>query len=248
VKRWTVALSLLVHAGAALGFVAFSFWKIEKLHAKEDLTQVALGTTAPPPGDPAPAPAAPAEAKLKVETPKRPDEVVQPTDQKVAPDSGSGTAPADPNARTAPGGTGDGCDGCDPDGTGEDPFAPPGHPPGIGTSLDRPDTVPEPPAKPALVPIGELRRVSGDPQIQLPPAALGQVRDAGKTRLEVTALLCVDETGAPESVSFRQPSGFPAVDDAIRAGMRTWRYAPFTVDGRPARACAIVRFTYQLTE
>lgn len=248
VVRVTVGLSLLVHVACGLAFVVVSFWRIDKLKAKEAQITFAAMPSAPP-GDPAPAPARPPDAAARKDVrPKRPAETVQPTDQVVPPatDEPQG-GPVNPTATTATGGTGDGCEGCDPEGQGATPFAgaqPPGDDPFQGPE-------PEPPPQPKeskIVPQEALdaRLVSDNTKIPLSTATLSQIVAAGQTQVKVRLKLCIDESGVPSSATITSPSGFDSVDDTVRAGVMAWRYRPVRDEGRARQECAIVSFTYNV--
>ena len=202
----------------------------------------ALAMSAPPPGEPSAVPAAPRHAAPR--TARAPAELTQPSDAQAPVDPTSGpVGAADPSAT----GGGGGCEGCEPDGTGHDPFATGG--PAVDFTPPPVDPTP-PPAEPKLIPqhMIEGSRISGDAQIALPAAVLSSLHAQGVRAFSVSAKLCVDEGGAPASVTFRQSSGYPDVDRAIDAGMRSWRYRPYVVDGQPIQACFVVVFKYKITE
>ena len=64
------------------------------------------------------------------------------------------------------------------------------------------------------------------------------------TPIRRPAKVCVAATGAIEQVHVLKSSGFPAYDEALRAGVRAWRYRPFVINGSAAKVCSIVNFIY----
>lgn len=53
--------------------------------------------------------------------------------------------------------------------------------------------------------------------------------------------LCISEEGKVYDVSVVQGTGQPALDDSWIAALKTWRYTPYTRDGKPVRACRVER-------
>jgi TonB family protein len=90
----------------------------------------------------------------------------------------------------------------------------------------------------------ESLRVAGDKDIYPDQATRDAIAQAGKTRLVVPLKVCVDATGAIEQVHVLKSSGFPAYDEALRVGVRAWRYRPFVINGSAAKVCSIVQFIY----
>jgi hypothetical protein len=56
--------------------------------------------------------------------------------------------------------------------------------------------------------------------------------------------ICLDESGAPESILPIRSTGFANYDRELLAGMREWRYEPYVLDGVPTPVCTGVVFIY----
>lgn len=67
---------------------------------------------------------------------------------------------------------------------------------------------------------------------------------SGKPAIAVVKL-CLDFEGAVDSVRLIKSSGYADYDKRIVEGVRTWRYRPYTVDGRRAKACSAITFIYK---
>jgi protein TonB len=115
---------------------------------------------------------------------------------------------------------------------GEGPAAPPPPPP--------------PPAPPQNVAPSmlEAQRIAGDKNIQPDDATKIEILRSGKERLVASWKLCISATGDVASANLLKSSGFPAYDEKMRAGIKTWRYRPYQVNGKPAPVCTAVTFIY----
>ena len=72
--------------------------------------------------------------------------------------------------------------------------------------------------------------------MKLPPA----LNRAGM-RLWVLAKLCVRSDGQVERVSLLRGAD-PTLDPLVIATLQTWRYRPYSVNGRPVPFCTNVRY------
>jgi hypothetical protein len=70
------------------------------------------------------------------------------------------------------------------------------------------------------------------------PNRIGDRMPISSPRPQAGALVCIDATGAVDSVVVVRPSGRYAFDDALRRTIRYWRFAPFVVNGQPMPVCA----------
>jgi protein TonB len=235
-RQWTVALSVIVHVGAAAAFVVFSFWKIDRLAYKDRLPPVRAGVELPYGNPPQAKAATPKVPKVK----RDPAALAQPSDKKPDPgqaDPGGGqtapTGPSDPSAPT--------CEGCSLDGNPEVPPGITGDPFGGG----RPEIPEATPEKPQAVTLETMaaRRVSGEEQIQLDASVLAQLPTG---TVQVNVLVCVDTDGSA-SATVRRSSGYAAVDDTVARGVRGWRFKPYEVGGVAQRACFMQPFSYQIS-
>jgi protein TonB len=228
--RITVAVSVFLHAGAVVAALVASVWTIDKLRPKYVAVEWAEPTTPPPPPMATAAPAAPAavSAKRPVATPAV--AVTQPTT--TTPTTTTTTTPTvDPGGGGPPGGT-------DPGGGGTGP----GIPGGTGTE----PVVAEPPPEKVSIEALAALRISGDPQIRLPPSVLRALADEGVHRADIMVRLCLSASGVPQTVEILKSSGHQQADDQVRDGVRSWRYRPYTVNGRAVPACAAVLMRYEI--
>ena len=113
---------------------------------------------------------------------------------------------------------------------------------------DAPPAVPPPSDVPprAL----EAKRISGERIIMPAMAIRDQIgRSApGTVTFLVPVKVCVDTTGRPFAITILRSSGYAGYDADLTNGIATWRYRPFTIDGRPAPACGLVNFAYKQTK
>ena len=58
--------------------------------------------------------------------------------------------------------------------------------------------------------------------------------------------MCLNDQGVPYKVrALRGPTGFPDYEKKLKAGVSTWRYRPFLVDGNPVKVCTSVTFIFE---
>jgi len=62
----------------------------------------------------------------------------------------------------------------------------------------------------------------------------------------VTLRVDLDETGAVARAAVQTSSGHPKLDEAALAAVGSWKCAPVTRDGAPARAVALQPFDFIL--
>ncbi len=98
-----------------------------------------------------------------------------------------------------------------------------------------PPTPPTPTAVP-IVPPNAVKRISGE---------LPQISTINRTREELpksaSAKVCIDRSGAVTSVAVLKISGDIATK--LADAIRTWRYTPYAVDGKPSAACFVASFS-----
>lgn len=93
----------------------------------------------------------------------------------------------------------------------------------------------------------EGSRIAGDKSILPNAATRDEIRKSGKDKVVGAFKLCIDSRGAPTSVSKLKRTGFEAYDRDIDAGMKTWRYKPYVVNGKPVPVCTAITFIYAQT-
>lgn len=122
-------------------------------------------------------------------------------------------------------------------------------------SLDRRSYCKQPPpppggvAIPSLVPTTVRReslenlRLEGDPAIQ---PRLDDALAIATEELGVVAIvkMCLDREGSVSEATLLETSCFDDYDAKLLAGVRSWRYRPFLVDGQPAPVCTSYTFVY----
>jgi protein TonB len=226
-------------AGLIIFAIIWSLFHIEELAPPS--VAVTFFAAAPPPPPPPP------PAKKKRDTPK-PKPVVQPTVQQVKQPLVQPKVKEpepEPDKEDEQGVEG-GVEGGVPGGViggvlgGERDKAPPPPPP----------PKPEPPAPPKVVQatVLESQKISGSVP-SLPPT----VKDSAFTALGnqpgmLTAMfkVCIGPDGAIAQVNLLKPSGSAALDDFIRANLRTWRYRPYMINGKPTPICGTKVFNVNL--
>lgn len=131
----------------------------------------------------------------------------------------------------------------EPADAGDDDGLPPGDPNGLETGIDTSYTPPQPTFLPPKVAKGQL---AIDPQsdrhrARLPPA-LARVG----TTVALLLKICVDREGNVLDVKVLKSDDATAEPNIISA-VRTWRYTPYKVDGRPVPFCTTVRYEVRAT-
>lgn len=111
---------------------------------------------------------------------------------------------------------------------------------------DLPPPPPPPPPPPRNVPPTELERnrVAGVKEIAPDAETRAKMIADKKAKVVGSWKLCLDREGTPTTVLVLKSTGYKAYDDAIAAGVRGWRYKPYTVDGRAVAVCTAVTFIY----
>jgi hypothetical protein len=211
-RRITYAMSLLLHAVALCVAVASGFWKVDELSLPAAAITLRTIATPPPPPPPAGAPRRTSRRVSKVAQP-RSKQVVQPPEDLPKEEEETPDGPVG-EKEGVPGGI-------------------------VGSHGIGP---PPPPVKETFVPpkvaTGRLAIDPYDERYQARlPAALAR---AG---MSLWALLkvCVGVDGQVNEVTVIRGAD-PAVDPIIVAAIKTWRYHPYTVDGRPVPFCTNVRY------
>ncbi len=103
------------------------------------------------------------------------------------------------------------------------------------------------PNGPDIIPPRELekQRIAGKSTIYPDAKATAELDKLGKARVIESLKLCIDETGAVESVIAVKRTGSPAYDQELEDTMRTWKFKPWVIDGKPKAACTAFTFIYQ---
>jgi TonB family protein len=211
-RRLTYALSLLLHGALLVVGVTASFWRVDELSPPS--IPLTFATFSPPPPPPAPRAAG---SRRNTPRPRPRAALTQPTPATVP----APTEATTDSEREGPAGNEIGSETSTCQGP---------HCIGIGDAPARflPPTVAR--GQLAIDPQDERYRV------HLPTA----MATAG---MSVWALvkICVGVDGNVSQVKILK-SADPALDPTIVAVLRTWRYQPYTLDGRPVPFCTTVRY------
>jgi protein TonB len=226
-RRLTVILSLAFHGALIVVAFVHSFWHIEEL-SPPTVTVTFLSATPPPPPPPPP-PKRKAAPKVKPVTQKplvqpKPDELMQPRnkpEEKPTEDQGA----EDGVEGGVSGGVSAGVSA-----------APPPPPPPPPPKRDEPPKL----LPPALASQQLLTDPRNDRQyaVVMPPA----FGTAGM-RLWAMVKICVSTQGNVADAKIIK-SMDPAVDALLVDKIKTWKYKPFSIDGRPTPFCYNLRYEH----
>lgn len=244
-RRWRVALALNIAGFATAGLIGFT-WLMDKMMIAQVapptahfvMVQMAMESLAPPP----PPPAAPALKPEPEHDPVVDEDPLTPPDTFVEPLPAARPRVARVLGTGAPDSKGTLPFGGPPGLTGLIGSIPGGLPrdPGVAT---RPDPRPGPPTR-APLPIATVRA-----QAIYAPAPdqskLGATKAAMFDRRagENETSFCVDADGRTTDVrTTKKFPNDPRVDEICRDTIKTWRFKPFLVDGKPTRTCSVQVF------
>jgi TonB family protein len=59
---------------------------------------------------------------------------------------------------------------------------------------------------------------------------------------------CVSTAGAVKNVQIVKSSGYPELDQAIKSAVNSWRFRPYSVNGKAVEACTAKIFQFLLTD
>jgi protein TonB len=121
----------------------------------------------------------------------------------------------------------------------------------LGGELGGSPPPPPPPAKsaPAIAPQNAIDAllISGEQRISPSDDTKLKIKRDGKSQIVASIKMCVNASGSVYSTDVIKSSGYPAYDAKLEAGMRTWKYKPYTIDGNAVDVCTIVTFIYKQT-
>jgi hypothetical protein len=116
------------------------------------------------------------------------------------------------------------------------PLVVPPTPPVVGASLPKPAIIP---------PLSfESYQIAGERNIFPDDVTKAEIARAGTQRIMIPVKVCMDTTGRVDVAELIKGTGFPAYDAKLVAGVLTWRYRPYLVNGTPVPVCSIVQFVY----
>ena len=107
-----------------------------------------------------------------------------------------------------------------------------------------------PPAPPLNAPPTALERnrIAGDKNIVPDDATKNEIAKRRVPRVIGSFKLCLDITGDIADVKMLKSTGFPAYDARLQEGIRTWKYRPFLIDGKPTPVCSAATFIYSQSD
>jgi len=92
----------------------------------------------------------------------------------------------------------------------------------------------------------EGHRIEGNPQIAPPDTVKQAMQRSGLDSLTGAVKMCLNQRGGVRSLRVLRSTGYAEYDQRLLAGMRTWRYDPYTLDGGAAvSVCTVVTFIYR---
>ncbi len=217
-----VGISIAVHVFGITFLLVRSYWVLTKL----DLPDVEVALRAPPPPPPPPPPASDPPDEIPDEIVREVDETVQPDPERDEPED----AMTEEEFEGVAGGVEGGVTGGQLGGV-------------VGGAIDGSGAPPPeaPPDEPDVVPPDQLTRVSGDQNIMPDTRTQDRIRRDGRDVVTAQVRMCLDATGAVDSLDVQQSSGYSAYDDRILSNMRQWRY---DLD-RAHPVCTTITFNYR---
>ncbi len=91
----------------------------------------------------------------------------------------------------------------------------------------------------------ENRRLAGERAIGPDDMTKEHIHDKGIAAVRADVLMCLDETGAPTTITMTSSSCVPDYDARILEKMAEWRYKPFEISGKSAAICTTVTYVYR---
>jgi protein TonB len=227
-RRLVFVISVALHAALLTGAVAHSFWQVDELSpVGVTITFIQAMAAPPPPPPPPPAAAVAEKARPKAKKPRlEVPEIVQPAPPPVE------QPPEEKPAEVAEAGE-------------QEESAPEGQPGGVeggvaGGVLGRIDPTPPPPPPPTapitIAPsVGASYRLTDLDDPRYRPSLPSAINRPGMSVWGVFRI-CVAANGNVSDVTIIK-SADALVDNDWIAKMKTWRYRPYSVDGRPVPFC-----------
>lgn len=90
-----------------------------------------------------------------------------------------------------------------------------------------------------------IQRVDGDKRISPDIITLAEIQRSEKTNVVGVFQVCVDSKGDVADIGVVRSTDFRSYDAKIQRQIRTWRYQPVLIDGKPAPFCTMVTLVYQ---
>jgi serine/threonine-protein kinase len=98
-----------------------------------------------------------------------------------------------------------------------------------------------------LVPPATLKGlIASSTSIEPPDNVQHQMMRDEVKKASAVIKVCIGNDGAVTTASVARSSGYPAYDQELVAGVRTWRYRPYMVNGQATPACSAVAFAFAI--
>ncbi len=89
------------------------------------------------------------------------------------------------------------------------------------------------------------QRIDGDKRIAPDTLTVAEIQRAAKTNVVGVFQVCVDSKGDVADIGVVRSTNFRSYDSKIQRQIRTWRYQPVLLDGKPSPFCTMVTLVYQ---
>jgi hypothetical protein len=118
---------------------------------------------------------------------------------------------------------------------------------GSGSGSVTDSVVPEPPAKPEVLPpkVVKARRIRGQDSVMPDDETKTAIQQSGKTRVIASVKICFAVDGKAERAVVVKSSGYPSWDEALRTLLLAWQIKPFKIGGEAVAVCTVMTFIYQ---
>lgn len=94
-------------------------------------------------------------------------------------------------------------------------------------------------------PRATVQRIDGDKRISPDHLTIAELQRSEKTNIIGVFQVCIDSKGDVADIGVVRSTNFRAYDAKIQRQIRTWRYQPVLLDGKPAPVCTMVTLIYQ---
>ena len=114
-------------------------------------------------------------------------------------------------------------------------------------SWAKPDEAPAKPQPPTVIPPATLKTllVSSSP-IEPPEVVQAQMMRDDKKKASAVLKVCVGAGGEVTSAAIAKSSGYGEYDDRLVAGVRSWRYRPYMINGQYVPVCSAAAFAFTI--
>ena len=108
-----------------------------------------------------------------------------------------------------------------------------------------PPATPADPSEPPSIELSKLTLRAGSTMVVASEEVRREMRTFGRERIVAYLKVCFESDGAVRSLRFYKLSGVEAYDRQVSNEVRKrWRFAPVSINGRPAPACTHAAFDF----